>query len=68
MVTTPVEMPVTTPVVEPISADVEELLHVPPAVASVKVIVPPTPTVDGPLIAAGPAVTVTTCVATQPVS
>ena len=52
-------MPVTTPVVdiEPIAGAL--LVHVPPGVASLSVIVLPTQTCEGPLMAEGPALIVT---------
>jgi len=53
-------MPVTTPVVGFTEAiEGFELLHVPPAVASVRVDVPPTAIVVVPPIAAGEGITVT---------
>jgi hypothetical protein len=68
MVATPTDIPVTSPdeglmVAMPVAL----LLHEPPAVASVKVIVPPTATEVGPAIGATPAVTVTVLVTKQPV-
>jgi hypothetical protein len=69
MVQTPREIPVATPDPEPINTiDELELDHVPPEVASVKVIFAPKPTDDGPAIAAGPVVTVTTLVPKQPLA
>jgi len=60
-------MPVTIPVSEPmIATDALDVLHVPPAVASVKVIVPLTLTVAGPEMGAGAGVTVTIRVLRQP--
>jgi hypothetical protein len=57
------------PDVEPIIAiEVLLLLQMPPEVALVKVMVLLIPTVDGPPMSAGPAVTVTARVAKQPVS
>ena len=50
----PTETPLTTPVVEPIVAtDVLLLNHVPPEVASVKVIDDPTHSIDDPMIGVG---------------
>ena len=63
----PADAPVTTPVVEFTVADVELLLQVPPVVASVSVIVAPTQTAVGPLMAVGAAVIVMVFVAKQPV-
>lgn len=63
----PADAPVTTPVVEFTVADAELLLQVPPAVASVSVIVAPTHTADGPLMAVGAGVIVIVLVAKQPV-
>lgn len=60
-------MPVTIPVSEPmIATDALDVLHVPPAVASVNVIVPLTLTVGGPAIGAGAGVMVTVRVPRQP--
>lgn len=61
----PIPSPVTMPVLltEPIVLSL--LLHVPPPVASVSVIVNPKQTLDGPLIAAGATLTVTGTVAMQ---
>ena len=67
MVAVPAVPPVTTPVVEFTVADVELLLHVPPAVASVSVIVAPTHTAVGPVMAVGAGVIVMVLVARQPV-
>ncbi len=68
MLTTPAATPVTTPVPEPtVAIDVLPLLHVPPPVASERVVVLPTQTVGVPVIADGNAETVTTSVAKQPV-
>jgi hypothetical protein len=59
MVVVPAATPVTIPVEEPTVATGETVLaHVPPLVASVKVIEDPTHTVLLPVIAAGAAVTV----------
>lgn len=55
----PAKTPVTIPVVLPIVAELPAAVHVPPAVASVKVIVaPPAHTVDKPLIGEGKGLTV----------
>ena len=51
-------MPVTTPVTETVATLVLLLLHV-PLLASAKVIVLPTHTLEGPVIAAGSGLTVT---------
>jgi len=67
-VAVPADAPVTTPVVEFTLAMPEALLlQVPPAVASVSVIVAPTHTADGPVMAAGAGVIVMVLVARQPV-
>ena len=63
----PAVPPVTTPVVEFTVAVVELLLQLPPAVASVSVIVAPTHTAVGPLMAVGAGVIVMVFVAKQPV-
>ena len=63
IVAVPAPVPVTTPVVEFIVAmPVALLLQVPPAVASVSVIVWPWHTTVGPAIATGKELTVITCV------
>lgn len=63
----PVTRPLTTPVVPSMVATVVLLLlHVPPAVVSVSVVVPPTHTPDAPVIAPGVGLTVTTAVRRQP--
>jgi hypothetical protein len=60
MVHVPADIPITTPVAMPTEAmDGLELLHVPPAVTSLSVDVPPTVVVVVPVIAAGDGVTVT---------
>lgn len=66
MVTVPVAMPVTvpTPVTEAVSG--AELLHKPPGVASLRDIVEPTHTVEGPAIAAGAGPTVMVMVLVHP--
>ena len=54
IVAVPTVPPVTTPVVEPTAAIVDALeLHVPPVVASVRLIVNPEHTIEGPVIAVG---------------
>ena len=64
----PGAVPQTTPVRLPIAATPELLLlHVPPLVASVSVTQLPVQTLVGPAIADGNALTVTACVAIQPV-
>ena len=64
IVTTPNAMPITTPVESPAAAILVSLLvHVPPAVASVNVIVDPWQILDPPDIAAGTALMVTVVVA-----
>lgn len=65
----PADTPVSTPVLAPIVATpVEPLVHVPPPVASVSVLVAPTQTVVPPLIAAGTAFIVAVAVARHPVA
>ena len=54
------------PVVEPTVAFTAVLVHTPPRVASLSVIIPPSHTTGVPVIAAGVAPTVTTVVITQP--
>ena len=67
MFTTPADTPVNTPVAVPMVAmDVTPHIHVPPDVASLRVIVAPTHTDDGPDIAAGEVFTVTVLVALHP--
>ena len=69
MVTDPVTSPLTTPVVAPTDASTGLLLlHVPPAVALLKVMLSFRHTPPAPLIAAGSEVTVTALVAAQPVT
>ena len=63
----PTPIPVNTPMPETVAIAVEELLHEPPVVASLNVIVDPTQVVDGPPIAAGDGVTVTVAVWLHPV-
>ena len=63
MLAVPAVTPVTTPVVEfTVAMPVEALLHVPPAVASVSVMVWYWQTTDGPVIATGKEFTVICCV------
>ena len=64
---TPGDTPNKTPVVEPMVAAAPLQIHVPPVVASVRVIVLPVQTPDGPLIATGRSFTVTVVVVIQPV-
>ena len=60
--------PITTPVVRPIEAVPGALLlHVPPAVASLRVIEEPEQTLGNPAIGAGLGYTVTATVSSQPV-
>jgi hypothetical protein len=63
----PAETPVTTPVASIVATAGVALLHVPPAVASVRVVVDPMQTVSVPPIAAGKGLTVTVAVTRQPV-
>ena len=68
MVTTPEVTPVTIPDVEPmVATPVLLLVHVPPEVASVNVVVKPTHTFVVPPIAAGFGLTVKLVTAIQPV-
>ena len=62
MVAPPVATPLTTPVALTVAMAVLLLLHAPPAVASLSVVVPPTHNVVVPVITAGSGVTVTTAV------
>ncbi len=64
---TPGETPVTMPLVPTVAIPVDPLLHVPPGVASARVVVAPTqiPTAPGGVIAAGLAITVTVVVTKQ---
>jgi len=67
MVEVPDVTPLTTPVVEPmVATEVLVLLHVPPDVPSVNVVVLPAQTEVVPEIVAGTAFTVTTAIARQP--
>ena len=64
----PAETPETTPELLPmVATPVEEELHVPPASASLKVVVAPTHTVNVPVIAATPVFTVTSTLAVHSV-
>src|SRR5437763_776971 len=68
MTAVPASTPVTTPLDDPIVATaVVLLIHVPPAIASVKLVVDPVQTSSEPAIAAGNGFTVKTAVALQPV-
>ena len=68
IIVVPAVRPVTTPVETPIVATpVLPLVHVPPLVASVRVVVAPTQALSVPPMAAGLAFTVTTVVTRQPV-
>ena len=63
----PAAIPLTTPVPEPtVASDVLLLLHVPPVVASLKVVVEPIHTLATPVIDAGFGLTVTPNTAVQP--
>jgi hypothetical protein len=69
MVAAPAAIPVTTPVPAPIVAfAVLLLLHAPPPVASFKVVVEETQTVDAPVMAAGKGLMVTAAETAQPVA
>ena len=66
MVVVPVATPVTIPLVEPmVATDGLLLVHVPPVVGSVRVVVAPTHTNGVPPIVPGAVLTVTTAVAVQ---
>jgi hypothetical protein len=67
MMLVPAETPDTTPVDETVATDVEPLVHAPPDVASVRLVVLPAQTLAVPVMAAGDALTVTTVVTWQPV-
>lgn len=67
MFNVPLEMPVTTPDVLIVPNAVLVLLQVPPGVASARVTVDPTQTLDAPVMAAGVALTVTGMLIKQPV-
>ena len=68
MVAVPEVMPVTTPVEDPmVATPVALLLHVPPEVVLVNVVVKPTHTLVVPAIAAGFGLTVKLVTAIQPV-
>ena len=63
----PVVSPLTIPVRAPtVPARTVLLLHAPPGTVSLSVIVPPAQTADGPVIAPGEELTVTTWVAIHP--
>ena len=62
----PIATPVTTPVLLTVAIAVLLLLQVPPVVASLKALVPPTVVVGVPVIAAGAGLTVTECDALHP--
>lgn len=64
--TTPLLTPVTTPP-DTVATDVAELLHAPPPVVLLNVIVEPTQADEGPVIDAGPATTVTVAMAVHDV-
>lgn len=66
--TEPAETPVTFPEASIVARDVFELLHVPPAVASVSEMIDPTQTLVLPDIAAGKGFTVTVITDIQPVA
>ena len=66
MVSTPATIPVTTPVVRPTDATTPELVHVPPGLALVRVMLKPAQTVFGPIIGAGNGFTVIVTVVKQP--
>ena len=68
MVAVPVDTPVTIPVVAPtVAVAVLLLLHVPPVVGSLSVVVAPMHTTAVPVIAAGSGFTVTVAVFVHPV-
>ena len=67
IVVVPTVPPFTIPVADPIVALVLLLVHVPPPVASLNVVVSPKHTLRSPSIAVGTGFTVTTAVALQPV-
>lgn len=63
----PAAIPVTTPVLElTVATDVLPLLHVPPLVALLNVVVNPTQVLAMPVLAPGPVLTVTTVVLGHP--
>src|ERR1035437_9147041 len=66
IVDVPAATPVTTPVPETVAFAVLLLLHTPPAVASLKVVVEPLQTLVAPAIAAGEGVIVTTTLPSVP--
>jgi len=63
----PADTPVTTPPAEIVATAGDALLHVPPAVALLRVLVAPTQTLVMPVIAAGSGLTVTVVVTAHPV-
>lgn len=67
MIDVPMAKPVTLPVTSPTFTFALFLLHEPPVVGSARVIVAPMQTRDGPAIAAGSGLIVTTAVVKQPV-
>jgi len=67
MGTVPADTPVTTPVAVTVAVAVVPLLHTPPDVTSLKVVVAPVHTVLLPVIAEGSALTVTGTLVLQPV-
>jgi hypothetical protein len=68
IIVVPDDIPVTTPEEEPIVAiPGEPEVHTPPGGVEVRLIVEPTHTLPGPVIAVGIGLTVTTIVAKQPV-
>ena len=68
MMAVPDITPVTIPVLPTEAVPEALLLHVPPPVRSVSVVVRPMHTVSGPVIPDGPGLTVTTAEAIQPVA
>jgi hypothetical protein len=69
MITVPEDIPVTIPLLPPtVASSGLPLLHIPPGMMSLSVIVCPTHTFVGPVIAAGDAITVATIVTEHPPS
>ena len=66
IVDVPAESALTTPVVPTVATRVLELVHTPPAVASVKFVVDPAQTISVPVIVTGAALTVTVLAVEQP--
>ncbi len=62
----PGDMPVTMPVNDPIAAVAAPVLHVPPIVPLLRVVIEPAQTLARPVIAAGSGFTVTTLATTHP--